>query len=275
MSTVEVLPTVLPKNHFTLKTSYDLESFCKVLDNYGITSFGFTRIYNDLSRFVLTNRPDWAEHCYNKGYIYLTRLNRHPSCYQSGYYLWDAFDPNHSGHQLVGTDAAENFNIGRGMSIVEKTNNWIDKYDFASTPNNYAINNFYINNFELLNNFINTFKQNAKNLIDAAAKNRGIVPYDSNLLDMNTDYHDTLFSQKNPDNNVFSISNNTNLLRASLTKRELECICWLTKGKTTPEIAIILNISSRTVEKYITSLKHKLDCYTLFQLGKKIDSLGL
>ena len=160
------------------------------------------------------------------------------------------------------------------MSVVEKTDNWIDKYDFASTPDNYSINNFYINNFELLNNFINTFKQNAKNLIDAAAKNRGIVPYDSSLLDMNTDYHDTLFPQKKLIDNVFSISNNSNILRASLTKRELECICWLTKGKTTPEIAIILNISSRTVEKYITSLKHKLGCYTLFQLGKKIDSLG-
>lgn len=57
----------------------------------------------------------------------------------------------------------------------------------------------------------------------------------------------------------------------NITDRELECIHWLTLGKTVPEIGIILGISTRTVEKFIASLKLKFNCNTLFQLGNKVN----
>jgi DNA-binding CsgD family transcriptional regulator len=60
-----------------------------------------------------------------------------------------------------------------------------------------------------------------------------------------------------------------------LSQRELECIQWLYKGKTVPEIALILNISKRTAEKHILNIKNKLQCYTLLQLGAKLFELGL
>jgi DNA-binding CsgD family transcriptional regulator len=56
----------------------------------------------------------------------------------------------------------------------------------------------------------------------------------------------------------------------SLTPTEKICVEWLLKGKTAPEIALILEKSSRTVEKQIACLKDKLDSVTLFQLGAKI-----
>lgn len=57
-----------------------------------------------------------------------------------------------------------------------------------------------------------------------------------------------------------------------LTAREKECAYWLFCGKTIPEIALILEISKRTVEKFIINIKEKFNCCTLFQLGNTLSA---
>lgn len=52
-----------------------------------------------------------------------------------------------------------------------------------------------------------------------------------------------------------------------LTKREIECVNWLIKGKSAREIGMILEISEKTVFKHMENLKMKLNCYKQFQLG--------
>jgi DNA-binding response OmpR family regulator/DNA-binding CsgD family transcriptional regulator len=48
------------------------------------------------------------------------------------------------------------------------------------------------------------------------------------------------------------------LLRLGLTPREAEVLFWITEGKTSPEIGIILNSSRRTVEKHSERIFEKL-----------------
>lgn len=45
---------------------------------------------------------------------------------------------------------------------------------------------------------------------------------------------------------------------ASLTRRETEVMDWLRKGKTSPEIAVILGCSGRTIEKHLANLYRKI-----------------
>lgn len=47
-------------------------------------------------------------------------------------------------------------------------------------------------------------------------------------------------------------------VRPSLSQREAECLTWSARGKTRPEVAIILQISSRTVGFHIENAKAKL-----------------
>jgi DNA-binding CsgD family transcriptional regulator len=47
-----------------------------------------------------------------------------------------------------------------------------------------------------------------------------------------------------------------------LTKREAEILCWVTKGKTNPEIAILCSISARTVHKHLEHVYQKLGVET-------------
>ena len=55
-----------------------------------------------------------------------------------------------------------------------------------------------------------------------------------------------------------------------LTKREIECVNWLIKGKSACEISIILEISEKTVIRHLENIKKKLRCYKQFQLGYMI-----
>jgi len=52
------------------------------------------------------------------------------------------------------------------------------------------------------------------------------------------------------------------LMRLGLTKREAEVLFLLTKGKTNPEIGILLSISMRTVQKHVEHIYIKLGVET-------------
>jgi DNA-binding CsgD family transcriptional regulator len=54
----------------------------------------------------------------------------------------------------------------------------------------------------------------------------------------------------------------TGIRPADLTEREIEVLCWTAAGKTSPEIAIILAISKKTVDFHIYNAMRKLDVYT-------------
>lgn len=60
-----------------------------------------------------------------------------------------------------------------------------------------------------------------------------------------------------------------NELNISVTNREFDCLLCLFDGKTAKESARILNISPRTVEAHLVSIKQKLNC------TKKIEILHL
>ena len=66
---------------------------------------------------------------------------------------------------------------------------------------------------------------------------------------------------------------NPELSPLPLTTRQQECVFFLIRGKTTKQIAEILNLSARTVESYFEAIKYRLDCTHKSQIIEKaIDS---
>lgn len=59
-----------------------------------------------------------------------------------------------------------------------------------------------------------------------------------------------------------------------LTDREQECLFFLIRGKTSKDIGSILNLSFRTVEHYIESLKYKFACQSKAELVSSALSKG-
>lgn len=48
--------------------------------------------------------------------------------------------------------------------------------------------------------------------------------------------------------------------KVNISKREIECLFYLVRGKSARETGILLNLSQRTVEYYLNCLKEKLHC---------------
>lgn len=60
-----------------------------------------------------------------------------------------------------------------------------------------------------------------------------------------------------------------------LTRRELECMQWVRRGKTAFEIGIILGISERTARFHTTRAQAKLNTVTLPQAVAQCYELGI
>jgi DNA-binding NarL/FixJ family response regulator len=61
----------------------------------------------------------------------------------------------------------------------------------------------------------------------------------------------------------------------ALTDREIEALTWVAKGKSSTDIAVLMNISERTVNFHINNVIHKLGVATRVQAAIRCALLGL
>lgn len=74
------------------------------------------------------------------------------------------------------------------------------------------------------------------------------------LIDLDKKFHEKTTN----DERTYTI--NKVLKHTKLSRRELDCVFYLLRGKTNKEIAKHLNLSSRTVESYLQNIKFKWQC---------------
>ncbi len=65
------------------------------------------------------------------------------------------------------------------------------------------------------------------------------------------------------------------VLHAKLTPREEDILTWFARGKTRPEIAVILSLSETSVKTYAERARLKLNASTTTQATSLAVSLGL
>lgn len=49
------------------------------------------------------------------------------------------------------------------------------------------------------------------------------------------------------------------MINRALSKREIECLVWVSRGKTSYETGKILGIAEQVVKNYLTTIKKKLN----------------
>jgi DNA-binding CsgD family transcriptional regulator len=145
--------------------------------------------------------------------------------------------------------------IEYGITVIKKENEGWGYYNLGKRTNKQSIINNYINNIENYENFISELQIKRHSTLEEAKKLK------------------------------FSISKNLKIPERKnlgryfgelyLTHRELQCVKYLSIGKTTEEIAIIFNISKRTIETHIENLKRKFNCYNQFSLGYLLGKLEI
>lgn len=63
-------------------------------------------------------------------------------------------------------------------------------------------------------------------------------------------------------------SNTTKTRLSSLSPRELEVLAYIAQGKSTKQVASVMNISAKTVESHTTKLMNKLDLHNRVELTR-------
>ena len=254
----------------SLASSPEIETIARPLkEHFGVTSLVYVKNYNDGSEIRLTNQPAWIEHYYQNALYLNSGFEQHPKKLQSGYAIW-----SHLSHHQSVLNAARDFNIDHGMSLIQKTSDGCEFYFFGTTPDKPQVTNLLLNNLEFLHRFTFYFKEQASALIKIANKNRLIVP----------EKHERVFSEEQGLPYKNDALNLTKILKfkkvqlnsgLNLTARELACANLLVKGLSARLIAEALFLSPRTIETHLNRLKEKLHCHSKTELISKINDLNL
>lgn len=248
----------------------EVDVVCKPLSLLGIHYFHFIRSYKDHSRISLSNNRAFSEHYYKKQFYLQPAVEKKPIENKSAYYLWMSLK-----NKAVFQDLRSLFDIDNGITIVRNFSGYSDYYYFGSSPDNIEINNFYLEKTQLLQRFIAYFLDSASELINRCKKNRIIIPVQGLITLKKT------CAPKEIDI-IQTFIGNTPIKKYSLcdgvkenvfSARQMDCIFGILDGKTAKDISQEHNLSVRTVENYINTLKIKLDCDKKNELIKKLKEL--
>ncbi len=246
---------------------YPLQSFFKT------TYFNFARVYNNYSVWSLSNRSD---HLSNEGdflrkypeYLHFI-LSEQGSALNNGCFLWEALQ--HDWANNANQHLAEEYRISHGICFIERSVDYIDIYHFAGDKDDINHVNLYLNNMDLLQRFILYFHDKASIYVNEPKPYLplGIIElkqfshhsFDSSL-DYLLDERHKFLEQTNVEQSRLIIGQET----VDITRRELQCLLELIRGRTAKETAEILFVSPRTVEFYLNNVRKKLGCHKKSEL---------
>lgn len=204
------------------------------------------------STFSLSTHPGYFADCLQKDFPML------------GYELPQGW---HSWERVLSDDhltLAHSHDSGNGIMLLIAHPHKTEIIEFASTPGNRQVFDFYLNHQDLLKKFVAYFRREAKELIQAAhakqiayspkstAERRLQSPENLSLQDFIRQVGESSFD--------------------ALSKRERECYWMLVKGYSMAEIGEELSLAIPTIANYIARIKQKLTCDNKKELvakGKK------
>ncbi len=251
------------KQHPCFTAADDFEALCKPLEKLEIYQFSHVKVDADGHFSLLSKHPELVKHYFESEYYYFDILQLN-SKLEEQYLMRDLQNLTGKTRQLQ--DDINAYGIGHAFTILHRSATRLDFYNFATHFGNSRINEYYLQKLDVLKQFISFFHEK----VETNAHLKLAYDYRLPCKDKENGFQQQLA------NDLMAVDN-LNIKPASryyipgsqcyLTRREYECLSWLAKGKTQDEIAIILNISLRTVRAHITQIKEKLQCYNQFQLG--------
>lgn len=253
---------------FNKETLSFISKICQPLKtNFDFDLITYRRFYNNGQLLYLFNHPQWMSFVLEKELWITTKfqekiklINEIPSIHS----IWD--------EKYLAQDkiyqALFEHNIWNGLSIYKKFEHYIETFAFATTKENTSIINFYIENMAVIERFILYFREQIQPLI-RKLDSRILIPFEIHPLIKTSNIKlgiDSFFANT-PINRITLNINGTD---HTLSRREIECLIPTIKGKTSKEVARILGLSPRSVEKYIDNIKEKFHCESRGQMMEKI-----
>lgn len=232
------------------------KDFCRPL---GITTFGYVRVYRNGCVSWVTSNPDQDRFLIESGALNDDPLINTPDVLKEGQFLWFN-DRQFPGSDAFYRDRSQLFQMDHGMVIIKHQKNYLETCCFSGLLEKTPLYNLFMNEKDLFSLFMEHFtKQLDRRLL--ALLEQGITIGD--IKDS--------FGKSSKQEELLEYS--PSLIAAcgcqhliQLSAREKECLLLLKQGYSYQAIGTRLNISHRTVEHYIESVKNKLGLETRSEL---------
>ncbi|RUR02977.1 helix-turn-helix transcriptional regulator [Legionella septentrionalis] len=239
------MPIKIDLDHpiFILKDKVE-EASSFLLETFGFNYFQYLRCYADGSINCLTNNPGLFAHTkdYHDQPIVFSSFEEEHENVPFYWFLWDEALPPTAPLQL----AREKFNFHNGLTLVRRTKNYYDMIAVALPHEHFNPGSFYLNKLKVIEQFIYDFDKQNKDLLHIMDKSAIALP--KAYRDVN--YQGMCLSQG-------KIKVTGKAGTTYLTTQELACLQFVLQGFSYKQIAHILEISSRTVETYLSRVKQR------------------
>jgi len=240
------------------------KNFCQQL---AITVFGYVRIYDNGTVSWVTTCPDQDRFLVESDELSRNPLVNDRNLLKEGLYL-DIYNRQFPGCDEFYRERAKLYQMDHGMVLVRHQKDYIETCCFSGLFSKRPLYQLFMNEQALFKTFMEHFtKQLDSRLLEVLSQ--GILLNDlkdeSNALD-----EDTLYLSGDRAI-LLEACGWKNLL--TLSKREKQCLILLKDGHTYHTISLALELSERTVEHYLESVKNKLNLETrpeLFLAAEKL-----
>ena len=281
------------KSHISFSSCSKINQICfPLLKQTPVKVFDYSRVYPNGARLELSNHSSHLEHIFmiheDTRNLYTPALVTE----HDRFLLTTPWIKNMTGE--VGDIfnkqleiQQQQFNLGNEFCIINMKSQYMEVFHFYADAHLTGLENYYLNNISFFEKFALYFVDTAQYLIKKAEKELLIQPWrdpNSNMIFPNTVNRNIV--QNNCLINNFEKPLSGNLLpkkfyfethdsQSYLTKRQVECVIELVKGKSNRDIANSLSISPRTVDSHIESLRQKVGVSQRSQLIKYFIDRGL
>lgn len=239
-----------------LSTANKISAICRPLVEFNILCFQYMRRYKDGSRIIFCNFPEIIKYFYEEShYSFAWYDNDKPiSIYQSGWEFYPIrYLDSTKQEKIISHDLNKFFNCRHSITYLQKQEEYLDIYHFLS--NNSSIYKFSLKFFRY---FIFYFREQAHQILESFDSERIKIPVQQEI---ETDKWGKIENRFFESIDIKRYYLEGILEKQYLTKREVDCLNWCLLGKTAEEIALILKIEKRTIEKHLSNIKEKLNCY--------------
>lgn len=237
-----------------------VKPFCEPLD---LTGFAYVRVYHDGRVGWLSSDADHDRMLYEAGFLEEDPLIDTSEALNKGHYLWF---PNRifPGHKAFYKEREGVFQIDHGLVVVNHRKEYLETGCFSGLLKKRPLYNTFSQE-------VGVFKAYLKHFSRVLPKSlSSIFESGIHLKDLKSSYGKSR-NLSLPRERMVTECGYAKLL--TLSQRERDCLALLRRGYTYQMIGEKLNLSPRTVESYLLTVKNKLNLYTHAELWRVADSL--
>lgn len=244
---------IIPDHHIFVNSSKQIDEIIAPLKaHFGLSSFVYQKNFNDGSEIRLSNQPKWLQYFYEHELYKTSLFERPPSEFVKARLVWAGLTV----HTPI-LEKAREFDIDHGITFVEPCADGCEFFFIGTQVKCSSVMSRYLAHIDLLERFLDYFREKAKPLIDEAVRHKITIPGKFEAAPKT-------FCLNSLDRSQFLSA----ISPIEFTARELECMRLLAKGYTLKMIAKELAISPRTVETHLNHVKDKTDSHSKGELVK-------